>query len=169
MSGSNFIHLSFGKWSFIGVIYFIKQIIRAKQLIPHAGGHFRWWYPTRFRRNFLWNAIMDFSSRYHSKKLASPAFRTPFSTTVMMAALTARLVNSAKTISKHHIMYLDTLSFHVCTFQFISNITLKFLNFMFSRCSYISFMYAYCLVTLFDCISLTIPEQVLGLLGSFAP
>ena len=32
-------------------------------------------------------------------------------------------------------------------------------------------MYAYRLVhhTLFDCISLTIPEQVLALLGSFAP
>jgi hypothetical protein len=103
--------------------------------------------------------------------LASPAFRTPFSTSVMMVTLTARLVNSGKTISKHPITYLDTLSFHVCTFQLISNITLQFLNFMFSPCSYISFMYAYCLVhhTLFDCISRTIPEEVLALLESFAP
>jgi len=42
---------------------------------------------------------------------------------------------------------------------------------MFSPCSYISFMYAYILVhhILFDCISLTIPEQVLILLGFFVP
>jgi hypothetical protein len=142
LSGSNFIHLSFSNWSFIGAFHFIKETIRTEELILLTDGHFRWWFPTTLRRNLLCNVITDFNSWYQSTNLAFPAFRTPFSTTAMMAPLMARLVNSGKTIPKHHITYLDTWSFHFCTFQFISNITLKFLHFMFSPCSSISFMYA---------------------------
>ena len=106
-----------GNWSFIGAFPFIVETTRTEQLIPHADGHFRWWYPTRLRRNFLCNAITDFNSWHHSKNLDFPAFRTPFSTTLMMAPLTARLVNSGNTTSKHHITYLDTFS---CSYLSVS-------------------------------------------------
>jgi hypothetical protein len=40
MSGSNFVHLSFGKWSFIGAVSFMKQTIAQNNLSHKQMGNF---------------------------------------------------------------------------------------------------------------------------------